>query len=354
MTRINRDEFVRRYQGNELNLEDAQRGEGARRLEQAGMSPAQLRRADLNNDGKIAGASELRALFRRVDSYDTNGDSNSINTTNRSGRSTRAGQVVSALDIMFAANNEPVEGLNINRPVGPGQANRSDDVRAVQTRMRDLGFDIGVDGQFGGQTKNALQVYEAMLTGEDDTSDLRGVLRPGSDLHRVMASDDAPRWTRMPNSGPGFRNADYDGYSYGSEHMAEMVREAGQSYHDNHLASNPDASVIELNDVSIRNGGDNRDHQTHEAGLDIDIRLPRTDGQSGTQTNWRNFDRDAAYAMMEAFATNPKVTRILITDSRLLEMANEQPWRDKVRDGGRTHRDHFHIDISPPPSTITG
>ncbi|TNE50814.1 MAG: hypothetical protein EP343_06575 [Deltaproteobacteria bacterium] len=355
MTRITRDQFVRRYQGDELNIEQAQQGEGGRRLQQAGMGAEQLHQADLNGDGKIQGTRELQELFRKVDAYDSNGSSRSFDTETRTGRTTQAGKVVSALDIMFAANNPQVEGFHINRPVGPGQANRSSDVRAVQSRLRELGFDIGVDGDWGNQTKNALEVYEAMLRGRSDSSDMRGVLRPGSDLHRVMASPDAPKWSRMPNRGPGFVNGDRDGYSYGSEKLAAVVQEAGQSYHDNYLRTHPGASVMDLNDASVRNGGDNRDHSTHESGLDLDIRLPRTDGGSGTQVGYRNYDRDAAYAMVEALASNPEVERVLLTDSTLRRMArnNNEPWAGKVQDGGRTHRDHIHVDIFPPESALS-
>ena len=67
---------------------------------------------------------------------------------------------------------------------------------------------LSVDGDFGGQTKRALQVYEAMLTGESRVHNMSGSIRPGSDLHRVLGSDTAPKWVNMPDRAPGIRNDD--------------------------------------------------------------------------------------------------------------------------------------------------
>ncbi len=354
MVRISREQFIQRYLGDDLNIRQTQHTEDGRSLTQAGMSAEQLRQADLNGDGRIEGQREIGALYQQVDRYDTNGRAQSIDLANRLGVPTRAGQMVGALDRMFAANNRPHQGVGILSPVGSRQLNRRDDVLAVQERLNELGFDLEADGVFGNQTRNALQVYEGMIRGEDDASDLPGILKPGTRLDQVLGSDDAPRWTEMPDEGPGFDNVDWDGFSHGSQRLADVIRDVGQSYNDDYLAANPNASVMELNDASLRNGGDNHDHATHEAGLDLDVRLPRTDGASGTTVGSSDYDREAAYAMVSAFASDARVERILVGDDMLRQRVqdNEEPWADKVQDGGSSHNNHIHVDISPPRTVV--
>lgn len=354
MTRITKDEFIQRYQDKALDLTEAQRGEQGQQLQQVGLNQAQLAQADLNRDGKIHGAREVGALFQRVDSFETAGTPQSVVLRQPTGATTQAGQAVRLLDLMFTGHQEPGGHLTLQRPVGPRQPNQREDVLAVQTRLQELGFQIEVDGSFGNQTKQALQVYEAMLRGTDRVSQMPGNIRPNTDLFRVMSSEDAPRWTRMPASGPGLVNHDTDGYSYGSERLAEVLRDAGQSYHNDYITTRPNASLMSLNDASVRNGGDNHDHSTHENGLDMDIRLPTTLGEAGTRVGASNYDREATYAMVKALASDPRVERILLSDATLRRMArdNREPWADKVQDGGPVHRDHLHVDVSPPPTLI--
>ena len=44
-----------------------------------------LKKADLNHDGKISGAAEAAALFREVDRFDDNGDASSVSLTSKGG-----------------------------------------------------------------------------------------------------------------------------------------------------------------------------------------------------------------------------------------------------------------------------
>lgn len=233
--------------------------------------------------------------------------------------------------------------------VGAAGANAEADVTAVQTRLAELGFNVGIDGDAGGETRAALRLFEAQLTGEENVSSLSGKVVPGSTLHKALASTLAPRWEKIPASGTGFVNGDTDHHSYASARTVSVIKDAGARYHTNHLATNADDSLITTNDASRKKGGDTGDHDTHEAGLDLDIRLPRKDGTAGTKVTWSSYDREAAYGMIASFAADARVERVLIGDSVLLNRiaSSDVAWKDKVADGGWGHRDHIHIDVSP-------
>lgn len=249
-----------------------------------------------------------------------------------------------ARDVLF---NAPTLGLTKN--VGVGQTNNAADVTALQTALKSKGFDVGVDGKWGKGTEKALRVYEAMLTGEETVANTSGKVIPGRQIDRTLASADGPRWTRMPDSGNGFVNLDTDGYSYGSSLSVDTLSRSADRYMTNYRASHPGASIIGLNDVSTKAGGHNSDHASHQAGLDIDIKLPTTGGSHGTVVGQASYDREATYAMIKAFAVDPQVERILITDPVLLNRisGSDFAWKGKVKDGGAQHRNHMHVDVGP-------
>lgn len=244
--------------------------------------------------------------------------------------------------------------VSLSRGVGPGQSNRADDVRAVQSRLAELGFSVPTHGRFDRATERTLRVFEALVTGREGISGTTARVQPGSDLLLALNAPDAPRWQRVPASGPGFVNDDVDGFSYAADTLVDVVRDVGQRYSDSYLSVNPGAARISLNDASRREGGPNRDHSTHEVGLDLDVRLPKKDGSSGSNVLWRDYDREAAYAMIEAFASDARVEQILCSDRTLLRRIAESdvPWKHKVVYGGASHRNHLHIDISPPSVTL--
>ena|GEM_PF-4927066 len=266
-------------------------------------------------------------------------------------------EVTNPSDINLNINNGSGRLVNIRQPVGPGAINNASDVKAVQERLNELGFNVSVDGQFGPQTSRAIRVFEAMVRGEDRITNVRGIIRGGDQLHRILESSEAPRWVEMPNGGVGFVNGDRDNHDYGSDHVVRVVRDVGERYNRDYLRANPDAAKIATNDVSLKNGGDTPDHITHENGLDLDIRLPRVDGSHGSRTNWANYDREATFAMIKAFGEDPNVERIIFSDNVLLERikTGDYSWSNKVFHGGKSHHTHVHIDIAPPKfNTVEG
>ncbi|MBI2378517.1 MAG: penicillin-insensitive murein endopeptidase [Deltaproteobacteria bacterium] len=237
--------------------------------------------------------------------------------------------------------------LTLSGSVGVRAQNSPSDVRAVQQRLKDLGFDVGVDGKLGSGTMRVIRIYESMLNGGENIAENSGRIEPGGEVAKALASKSSPSWVRIPKSGTGFVNEDYDGYSWGSSITRDVINDAGVRYQNNWLASNPSASKIGINDVSKRAGGPNRDHETHEAGLDIDVRLPRTDGTSGSRVGWRNYDRNSAEAVIRAFGEDPRVERIIIGDWTLLKRIQDSDatWKDKVV-AQSDHKDHIHVDIA--------
>lgn len=363
MPSIRRSEFIEARLPRQLDLAAARRDPAfLTQLRAAGLKPEDLDKLDLyGHDGVVRGPRELRALFDFLKGLEAGGpaDSLALGGTPRAPR--RVDQVFNALDSRFEPQAQPPPGLPtldgatrrrfpLNAAIGPGRANRSDDVRLLQARLKEFGFDVGVDGELGPQTQRALQVYRSMLTGTDDATEGPGHLEPGDLVHLALTLEAPPKWVEMPKSGPGFVNEDTDHFGYGSEEAKAALEEAGAAYQRDHLATNPGAALLSLNDVSKRAGGKTRDHESHQNGLDLDFRLPRKDGTSGTTTRRADYDREAAYAMLAALASNPRVERVLFTDPALLERIKSrgESWAYKVFDGGPVHLNHIHVDVKPP------
>ncbi len=163
-TRLTRPEFTQALQDKKLDVEGAKADPKL-----AGLDVA---KADLNHDGKIAGSTEAEALFREVDRYDRNGDSNSIDLASSIGAQTKAGVLATALAsrAVFDVSepNPPPKDAALETafaaagalPLAKGAV--GDRSVAVQYALARLGFPIGtVDGQFGPGTERALKAFQA-------------------------------------------------------------------------------------------------------------------------------------------------------------------------------------------------
>lgn len=115
MTKINRSNFLQQYANKELRLNDLGQ-QGERDLRAAGTSLQNVRRSDLNNDGKIAGTSELNHLFNHIDDFDRNGTRRSIDHKTNNGQLTRAGRVYNALSLQFAEASDATEVTSTTTP----------------------------------------------------------------------------------------------------------------------------------------------------------------------------------------------------------------------------------------------
>ena len=361
MPRIHRREFLEARLPKQLDLEAAKKDPAfVAQLRAAGLKPEDLDKLDLyGHDGVVRGPREMRALFDFLKSLEVGGVKDNLTVDGNARAPRKVDQVFAAIESRFEANTVPPAGLPtldggarrrfpINAAVGPGLANRPDDVRLLQARLKELGFPVGVDGQFGRNTERALQVFRAMLTGNEEIAEEPGRIEPGDLLHHALTMEAPPRWVEMPRSGPGFINEDTDHFGHGSEEAKLLLEEAGATYARDHLATNPSAARLALNDVSKKDGGKTRDHETHQTGLDLDFRLPKKDGTAGSDVRRTDYDREATWAMLKALGNNPRVERMLFTDPVLAERAKAEPWGFKLQDGGAVHKNHIHVDVKPP------
>ncbi|MFT3713151.1 MAG: peptidoglycan-binding domain-containing protein [Archangium sp.] len=129
-------------------------------------------KADLNRDGKIAGATEAAALFKEVDRYDTNGDAASIALTGTDGATTKAAQVATALQAraVFDVAEPPALVLadaalkstfSTAGSVPLARGTNGDRAVAVQYALARLGLPVGtVDGKFGPGTEKAVKSFQ--------------------------------------------------------------------------------------------------------------------------------------------------------------------------------------------------
>jgi hypothetical protein len=236
--------------------------------------------------------------------------------------------------------------LSLSGSVGQGGKNEPKDVTAVKNRLADLGFPIARDAIVTANTVSTIRLFQSIIKGRTVVGG-DGRIDVDGPTHKFLQSANAPQWLEMPNGSPaeGFINHDNrqgDNHDFGVSWMVETIQAAGQIYLT-HLASHPNAALIQTNDLSKPQGGDTDQHDTHETGLSCDIRLPRKDGKAGG-IEWDNpkFDRDAMRAMLKAIRgqTKYKIDRIFFNDKTLIA--------EGLCTQLSEHDNHAHIDIVPP------
>lgn len=252
----------------------------------------------------------------------------------------------------FFAGPRSWNRIELAASVGADGVNTTADVLAVQSRLAQLGMDwVRIDGDAGSQTVGAIRLFQAMVSGAE-------VVGPGRQDGRVdvhgetikwLNAANAPRWGLLPTGGAalGFTNRDItaqpnDRYDWGASWMGEVIAAAGASYRNDWLVSNPGAALLTVNDVSLPQGGNNTDHAGHEAGMQADISLPRTDGGvAGTNVgDTAVYDRDAMRAMLVALHGTGRVREAFLQDPVLIGegLCTDEP----------DHADHLHIGLEPP------
>jgi hypothetical protein len=146
-----------------------------------------VNKADLNYDGKVSGLAETDALFKEVDRFDKNGDTQSLGLMTPAGTPTASGIVVKSIytileaapmaplplkDAALAKAFVPGTVLPLTRGAGP-----SDATIAMQYGLARLGvLNSLVDGKFGAKTEAAIKVFQQQsalpVTGAFDVATL--------------------------------------------------------------------------------------------------------------------------------------------------------------------------------------
>ena len=167
MSRLSREAFISQFQATQIDLSKVDQSSD---LSQS--VKMNLRKADLNRDGKLSGRNELDRAFSRLDNYDRDGSSNSIRIE-RNGEQTALGRVVDALADSVSnaspATTAPQQDYHVALEsirrglVTLDRGDRGGTVRALQTGLKELGYTVTTDGDFGPQTERALQSFNARI-----------------------------------------------------------------------------------------------------------------------------------------------------------------------------------------------
>lgn len=240
--------------------------------------------------------------------------------------------------------------IAITSAVGLGGVNRPADVKKIKTRLVELGFDwIQPDDSMGPTTVSVIRLFQAMKNGlhQVNLPQNDGRIDPGGSTLRWLNAANAPRWVLMPagSAAEGYINLERadtsDSHDFGCSWLADALADAGKHYRDNHLATNPGAAVLAINDTSVPRGGDTPDHATHEAGMCCDLFLPRKDGRSGSITfRDAKYDQAAARAQIVALRSQPLADRVLFNDPVLVA--------EGLCRAVSGHDHHLHFDILAP------
>lgn len=237
-------------------------------------------------------------------------------------------------------SEEAISGDCITGSVGANGVNEDADVDVIVSRLKQLGFDWTTPDNL----VTVVRLFQCIIKGRTKGVAACGDGRvdPDGTTIKWMFADNAPHWQRVDGFGVGFEIADeeWDNHHWGTDWLVLSLQAAGEHYETNFRATHPNAPVISGNDASYRQGGHTSDHSTHQTGLSLDVRLPKTDGTSGGITYTSSlYDRDAARAQLQAFEQLP-AARVYFNDPVLREEGL------CVYSGG--HDNHFHLDIQVP------
>ena len=151
---MTRTQFTQRF--NEIDLRSAQTAGVSSQHMQA------LQQADMNGDGKVAGAREMDAAFTGLDDFDQNGSRNSV-ALGTQARPTALSNTVGALE--RATTAAPRRGLASGGQDTSGAATmrqgaRGEGVQEAQQLLRQHGATIEADGSFGPRTRAAVVAFQ--------------------------------------------------------------------------------------------------------------------------------------------------------------------------------------------------
>ena len=209
-------------------------------------------------------------------------------------------------------------------PVGPGAT--GDAVAAAQRLLGEKeAAAVPTDGVFGSETTTAVRAFQAHMglarTGSVDAATWRALL-----WHYEL-----PQFSASALCDYSHRNGPAN---WGTGETISTLEAAGAAMV---AAGN---GQIAIGDVSLEHGGDIPGHQTHEVGLDADIRpMRKANNQCSVETRWsqKAYDRTATRALVEAIraATPGHVKLIYFNDPVLIS--------EGLTTFHAGHDDHLHL-----------
>jgi peptidoglycan hydrolase-like protein with peptidoglycan-binding domain len=208
-------------------------------------------------------------------------------------------------------------------PLGPGA--QGDAVAALQRELREKRrAAIPLDGVYGTATTSAVKAFQGHMglpqTGAVDLATWRA----------LVWHFEEPRFSAAAL-------CDYDppaNANWGTAEMVATIETAGAAM------VSAGYGRVAVGDLSYEHGGDHPEHDTHEVGLDADIRpMRKANDQCSSGSNWRlaAYDRTATRALIKAIraATPGHVKKILFNDPQLIAEGLT------VYQSG--HDDHLHV-----------
>lgn len=226
--------------------------------------------------------------------------------------------------------------------------NLKEDVEKVRNRLNELGFtwvqkiSLGKEQDF----INTIKLFQSICKGSgtiqgDGRVDLKG------NTHRWLAADNAPKWVKIfGQQGLGWYNtSDFleTNGGYCTNWLLKSIEKAGTQYYS---IKKPDFPVLWIRECSPKQGGKARGHNSHQTGIDVDMRLPlrSPDTQKWTCLEEHGFKdkkyyQEAAKAQLEAIKANMGAKIILFNDPTLI--------KERLCQQYKNHHQHYHIRIKP-------
>jgi hypothetical protein len=178
---IQRDDFLRRFGGGVIELARVRDDPAAQAaLRAAGLSAADLARADLDGDGLV----DAREAWRLADSFDRDGSSRSLLERDRGGQETRAGATVRVSQLLAA--HPGASRPSPRAPNDPALRPR-DEARPAAPRPNDDILHLGM-GQFASDEVRHLRGSGARVTAVQDSSAGDDRVRVGGQTHDLATA----------------------------------------------------------------------------------------------------------------------------------------------------------------------
>lgn len=122
-------------------------------------------------------------------------------------------------------------------------------------------------------------------------------------------------FVQLPQScGHGYYSYEVAARQFGTEATIQALREVARTF-----AYNLPNVQIGIGDISFENGGTMSPHQSHQKGLDVDIRPLRNDRvHSPVTISDPHYDRETTRWLVESLLAHRNVRRILFNDTHIV------------------------------------